>query len=148
MVKKITVKEDVYEKVLSKVGEREKVVYMTSDGKEFDAETSADYHEFYVLKVKKRGFGSDYVNIFDFESWEDVQKYLNEYGYNIDVHDYNKEDLKFPNTYVLSEEYVENLDYGYDEYGQPEKHDIYLRIYEFDEFKSKLVSELEKLRNI
>lgn len=77
---------------------------------------------------------------------EDLERYIKDYGYGIDKHDYNKEELQFPNTYVLSEEYVVDEDYGYDEYEQPEKEDKYLRIYTFDEYKQKLINELEELR--
>ena len=45
-MKKIITKEPIYETKKVQVGEYERVKWITSDGKEFDNENSASYHEF------------------------------------------------------------------------------------------------------
>lgn len=142
-MKKITIKEEVFENIKTKVGETEKEVWETSDGMVWDNEHSAKYHEFYELKANKRGFYSGENIILDCESFDDIQRYIDDYGYNITVHNYNKDELVFPNTYVLIEHVVEGNDNGLGDSWH--NYEVYLDIKSLSEYKKEMIEQLNSL---
>lgn len=140
-MKKIIIEEPIYEKVQTGVRKIEK--WQTSDGEIFDDEKWASQHEFYDIKLNKRGFyipELEDVTVLDLTCKEDLEKYEKDYCYDVSHFKYNKDDLVFPNTYVL---------YQIDE---SEDDDMYsypiwsLYCVTLDKFKEMLIKKIQEFK--
>ncbi len=145
MQKKI-IEEPIYERVQTGVNKKE--VYITSDGKEFDNEKSAEYHEYYYCKLNRRGTKFDgSATIVNLYSIEDLERYEKDNTYSVDKFDYDKSILSFPNTYVFVEDDVyDNDSTDIDEYAN--SHELHLKIYTLDEYKNYIIDLLNDLESI
>lgn len=101
-MKKITVKEPVFETI--QTGEKEVEKWQTSDGREFEERDRAEDHEFFNLKLNRRGLPEEFyqgVTILDFNNFQEFKRY--EEAYIRNKKGYDTKNLIFPNTYVFYE---------------------------------------------
>jgi hypothetical protein len=145
-MKQIEIKIPKYENV--KVGDIVQIKWETSDGKQFDNKLEADTHEFYYCKVNQRGHNLPVmrVEIFDFSSIEDIERYEYDYVDRDYVKKYDKTKMIFPNTYVMYHEYDPDFEYhDLDEYGygQPDTHVYFVTL---EEYKKLLLDAINDLK--
>lgn len=142
-MKKVIVEEAKFETV--QTGTKEKEYFETTDGKRFTNEKDAEHHEFYNVKVNIRGNGiPSEVKILDCESKDDLNRYLKDYTYNVDIYNFEVNELVFPNTYVLWEHRVEGDHYGIDDdwYDYTD----YIDAYTLKEWKEIMINQVNKLK--
>jgi hypothetical protein len=137
-MKKIIKEKPIFETIQTGTVSEEK--WITSDGTEFEHESSAERHEFYNCKLEQRGFGVeelDRATILNLSSLEDLLRYEEDNLYDAETK-YNKSELQFPDTYVIYE--VDEADYSEDySYSYPEWKAYILPI---NEFKSLVVKRI------
>lgn len=127
MIKKIKKEVEVLEAVKVK---KEKTVYLTGDGEEFDSLEDAKHHEDFYFKKKVSRCGGWQYEVVTFEELEEMKKYIEEWFYNVDVIDFEYTDLTFPSRYVLEESVSGGKDV--------------LKVYTKDEYESYLIEEFRK----
>jgi hypothetical protein len=134
MVKKITIKQPIFEKV--QTGEYDQEMWESSDGAKFYSESDAESHEFFEIKLNRRympTFVYD-VQILDFNKREEYERYEEE-CINDDI-SYNPNTLTFPNTYVF---YIEDF-YEDDNYDYPDRKVYCVTV---EEYRKMLMDEVK-----
>lgn len=136
MIKEIKKEVEVLEAVKVK---KEKTVYSTTDGEEFDSLSAAEEHEdLYVRKNMKHGFNS--YEVATFENENDLKEHIEDWFHTVDVFDFDYENLIFPNRYVLEENRIVLAEYE-DGICNTETH---LKIYTKDEYENHVIEEFRK----
>jgi hypothetical protein len=133
MEKKI-VQVPIYEQRPVQVGTREKEVWVTADGKEFNSKQEAVEHEF-NLSIRKSEVTLPYeLTLYYFESPQQVFEWKEKLDeYHIPM--FNEEKFDYPNWFVVFETSGPNDDYM-----------VYYDMKYFDDFKADIIDLLDKAK--
>lgn len=143
-MKKIIIEEPIYEKVQTGMRKIEK--WQTSDGEIFDNEQWALQHEFYNIKLNKRGFyipELEDVTVLDLTCEADLEKYENDFIDSDMVKEYDKNQFQYPNTYVFYTLDESKEDDNYYKYPYSEYHVYCLPL---DKFKEMLIKKIQEFK--
>lgn len=143
MIKEIEYKTPLYESI--QVGEISESKWETSDGKQFEYKSEAEWHEFYQCKVKQRGIKLPVENaiLFDLTSADDLMEIEKTHLYD-SIKKYSSESLLFPNTYVMYQE--DDPNFNYDDYELGYNPDIHVYLVTLEEYKKILITAIKNLK--
>lgn len=142
-MKKIEIETPKFENM--QVGTTSVIKWKTSDGQQWNDETSAEHYEFFFIKLKKRGvrLPTENLEIVNLTSEEDFNRYF-DFCYDEDyIKQFNKNELQYPNAFAIWEEYRYDSDDD-ETYGQ--SYTTNLHCVTLDDYKKLLIDAANNIQ--